>query len=218
VRRTRFTLIELLVVIAIIAILAAMLLPALAKAREKARQISCTSNEKQLSLAWIMYANDNNDAMVPAWDAARPYRLWGELLLPYFGNDVKVNTCPSETSGAAVFQATNQYEGGGYGINTSYTPQNPCKNDGPGRAALVNGGGTLNTIVAASQCIWTADSSQYATYVTIRYVVGINTCMPNPRHNGGSNFGFCDGHVEWLPYANAVYSKLNRWYSDNVVR
>src|SRR5215210_2406146 len=101
-RKTGFTLIELLVVIAIIAILAAILFPVFAQAREKARQTSCLSNQKQLGTAMSMYAEDY-DERYPNWKTKVPKSpdhpngkiTWVENMQPYAKNK-HIWICPSD--------------------------------------------------------------------------------------------------------------------------
>jgi prepilin-type N-terminal cleavage/methylation domain-containing protein len=141
-----FTLIELLVVISIIAILASMLLPALSKAKQKAQGIKCSSNLRQMGLAWTLYCDDNNDRVPPNVQGATPEydprRTWvvglldqrnstdntnvlflqRSLIAPYLGS-VDVWRCPGDHS-------TSRHNGRVYPRVRSYT-MNCYLNPGP---------------------------------------------------------------------------------------
>jgi len=208
--RTRkgFTLIELLVVIAIIAILAAILFPVFAKAREKARQASCSSNLKQIGLAAMAYVQDYDETYAAASWAEPSSKLMNncgfletyftEYLEPYTKNS-QVFICPSDSD-----------------ANNSGSP---CRWPGLKRSYnmnvnLVGGGGGIKTaaIDDVSGTIYMSDSGAgpyfgiggrwYGYYSGVQAGEAETWNAPyywvSYRHSEGSNVMYADGHVKWL--------------------
>ena len=192
-----FTLIELLVVIAIIAILAAILFPVFAQAREKARQGSCLSNLKQLGLGYILYADDFDDYPPYAGDGTWPgpygnYNegiCWPYTILPYLkiATNPSNNTyfkCPSAPKGQWSYIASGYITGNEAGTCLSqYTMAQIPETFGQRAWLLVDGG------------FWFGFGPYWAPDWVTLYVA--------PRHNGGLNIEYWDGHAgytKWDPF------------------
>ena len=215
-----FTLIELLVVIAIIAILAAILFPVFAKAREKARQIACLSSEKQIGLAIMQYAQDNEELMPgynhlyaselpptdPNYDNQFPG--WAGKVYPYIKSKA-VFRCPDDPTTAVAPKSTVSY-----GFNKDAVKQPLARMTAPASTVLLfeiqnnfasdpsdindsnSGVGVAIGGPLSNQPDGAATEAKYATglFPNRNYVT-----TPAPAHNGdGSNFIAADGHVKYL--------------------
>ena len=216
-KRHAFTLMELLVVIAIIAILAAMLLPALAKAKASAWRAQCTSNLRQLGIATQLYWGDNEGNCFnclyaptnggqtywfgwigPGPEGQRPFDLSVGKLFPYL-NGSNVRLCPALNSTVAQFKlkATNVVFSYGYDNYLSTGPSLPPINceriKQPTEMALFADAAQVNDFQAPASHSNPMLEEWYYVDNTVNYPNG------HFRHAKKANVTFCDGHVAVEP-------------------
>jgi prepilin-type N-terminal cleavage/methylation domain-containing protein/prepilin-type processing-associated H-X9-DG protein len=206
-QRAGFTLIEILVVIAIIAILAAILFPVFGQAREKARSISCLSNLKQLGTAALMYTQDYDEMYLPhclrnlSDFSQTPSAYWFEIVKPYVKNE-QVLICPSHrgATGGHGYVGSYGYICDGFTLDPSDTNY----------TGLTFGGlGSLESIHFPSEFIMLGESEKATCRVCPLYHTHAMPAAPpvwpvQPRHQGGSNYLFYDGHAKWLKYESTL--------------
>jgi prepilin-type N-terminal cleavage/methylation domain-containing protein/prepilin-type processing-associated H-X9-DG protein len=199
-RSRAFTLIELLVVIAIIAILAGLLLPALAKAKDKAKSIKCLSNQKQMALAYTLYASDQNDRIVTLYlfspsppGAFFPDTVtwWPDLLRPYLPS-TNIIACPNVRKGFGL--ALNHPQLSNWAADQ--TKQSSIKK--PSETVPIADAGLISNGINPDPDKWVEvpDSSTlyWRSPVNLGYYAS-DPQRPVGRHNKRSNFGFVDGHA-----------------------
>ncbi len=180
-----FTLIELLVVIAIISILAAILFPVFQKVRENARAISCASNEKQLALGVLMYAQDAEEALPPT--QAADNTLWPDLINPYVKN-AQVRVCPDDTG------ATNSY-----GLNElNFVDQtDPMPPPVQTLAAFQTSSDTVMLAeVGTGDDLVTPRENSFKLTVPDGVLNDAADARPLARHTQRVNIAWMDGHVK----------------------